>query len=533
MSVYVYLDVSQKQEYIYKKNKLKDNLVRSFIVKATTEKLSDQHRDIEAIRTKLEGLLILETYLNDNYSGLFEFEYSGGGNSIIRFTCLEKAKEFLENYSYEILNYYPDLELYISIADEIADKEILHNYEASRIRELLISRSDQQKDSRKSRFKRWSYGIEEIDETGKAKLYGEETIETIYGNEIREFMLYDYKENLDEDRIKITTELNDYKKENGKSYIGVISIDGNRMGEIVEKIASFEDLRGFSKAINNIYFIAIIKALTEHASRKNNNQESTERLIVTPILQAGDDICIIVEAEQAVDIAASILKSINTLSQNNVALMNKYLDNKYLTACAGVAIVKHGYPYFEAIKIAEKLCYEAKSSLYRPRTEKEGLQRQTLISWEIVQSQVKERIKFDSYSKYQNYELEYNIKPLCIDQELGLEDGIISYDAFIKITRDIAVGNTEDATFDSDDNKISNSFLEGIKQHMYGGIEQYCLYLDINKKQTAKLEKIFENALNENIEYLLIDSEDNGRKKHTYLINDVIELLPFMKRGVE
>ncbi|OEF97140.1 Cas10/Cmr2 second palm domain-containing protein [Desulfuribacillus alkaliarsenatis] len=543
MAAYVYLDVSQKQEYIYKNNKLKDNLLRSFVIKAVTERLSSESYDISDIQSNLGELLSLESYLNTEFKEQFHFEYSGGGNSIIRFSGAEIAKSFIKNYSFHVLEEYPDLELYISMVDEEADKDTLLNLEtenANKIRELLMKRADKIKDERRAQFKRWSYGIEEIDKTGRAKIYEEKSYEkdSCHKDSIRELILRDIKAEVEDKNVRVTSELNHYKKENGKSYIGVISIDGNGMGDIVKNVVDFEGLREVSEYINNVYFTAIKNALIEHAEQKQEMQKQFDmvgnKLLVTPILQAGDDICIIVEANHAVGIAASILKQIISLSQDDTYknVTEKYLGTKYLTACAGVAIIKHAYPYFEAIKVAEKLCYEAKNFLHKTQSSSSNYQRQTFINWEIVQSQVNERIKFEEYNKNQDYNQKFTVKPLCIDQCVGIEDdNIISFDAFFEIVNQIKIHNQDRDNMDSISSFISNSYLEGIKQHMYGGVEPYRFFLNINKEATAELQAIVEDAIGRKLEHLLISEEQNGSHGYTYLINDVIELLPFVGRG--
>ncbi len=47
MSAYVYIDVSQKQEFIYKTSKLKQNLYNSFIIKAVTERLTEEGKSLD------------------------------------------------------------------------------------------------------------------------------------------------------------------------------------------------------------------------------------------------------------------------------------------------------------------------------------------------------------------------------------------------------------------------------------------------------------------------------------------------------
>ncbi|MBS4534354.1 hypothetical protein GOQ29_01835 [Clostridium sp. D2Q-14] len=520
MAVYVYIDVSQKQEYIYKNSKLIDNLYNSFIIKSITENLHENNMSSES-----GNIISLCNYLEKEFNNKYRFIYSGGGNSIIRFEDLENATKFVKGYSFEILKNYPDLELYISLVDE-KEVQVYENNKDMLIRELLIQRSDELKDKRKSKFKRWTYGIEKIEENGRA-------IEIVSENQMRqrkqkksseERLVRKYLFNKFEDKLNdtaiITKELYKYKKdENGKSYIGVISIDGNKMGEMVKKITNFEELRKFSRAIDEIYFSAIVKALKEYKEKINATS-----LLLTPVLQAGDDICLIVEAEHAIEITANIIKKIEQISQdsNNKSDWNKFIEADYLTACGGVAIVRYTYPFFESIKIAEKLCHRAKEVTYLVETRSGQRQRNSFIDWEIVQSHVNTGIEYETYIKHNNLKENYHIKPLCIDQNEPVEDNIFRYDDFYNMIRKIQ---------SEKEINISTSFLEELKKQIYNGINQYKLFLDMNKKEKGSLGglimAIFGDGKSEKnvcYEYMLYCDKST----YTYILNDVLETLPFM-----
>lgn len=345
MNCYVYLDVSRKQEFIYKDSKLKENLYNSFVIKAVTEKLTVECEELD--REILQGLKVnpLQKYLNDNFQNQYCFEYSGGGNSIIRFCDEEKAIHFIKGYSFEILKAYPELELYISMVNE--NEVESENDKDSKIRKKLIERADKLKDSRQSRFKRWTYGVEKIGENGKPVEKGDLKEKDSEDSEkvVQIYLLEKYNEAFKDTKINVTNKLQDYKDHNdGKSYIGVITIDGNKMGDMVGKINQFDELSKFSKEIDKVYYSSLIDELKEYSLKIKD-----EKLHFTPVLQAGDDICLIVKAEHAIEIAAGIIRRIKETSKNNEVL-KQYMVQDYLTACAGVAIARYSYPFFEAVK---------------------------------------------------------------------------------------------------------------------------------------------------------------------------------------
>lgn len=528
MHAYVYIDVSQKQEFIYKNSELKQNLYNSFIIKAVTERLTEEGESLDyEVEKYLKGndIVYLQKYLEENFKGKFCFKYCGGGNSIIYFNEYNDAVSFIEGYSYKVLEKYPDLELYISLLDS---KEIeKEKYSEKEIREKLENEKiDELKDKRQARFRRYTYGIEEIDKSGNIQYSKSDKSEENKDDAIkaaRTYIFSKFEASLNLQYIKLTSELNEYKKQGeGKSYIGVVSIDGNKMGEMRHKIEGFEELRSFSKAIEDIYFEAIVEAVNKYASKHKKEkpeEEPKEKLLVTPILQAGDDICLIFEAENAIEIAENIIKKIKEISEREeYDFIREYMkpdDLKYLTACGGVAIARQSYPFFELVKIAERLCHEAKEAIYSTEA-----QNGSFINWEIVQSQVTAQYEYEEYVKNNGLKEEYHIKPLRIDQEEPIQAGVFSYKAFSSM-----VGKIKYKVEKKEE--ISSSFLEGLKKCIYGGKEQYELYLDMDKESRPKLIKeineIFGSKLDEHMLYMVED------KKLIYIINDVLEALPFMK----
>ncbi|MED4122983.1 hypothetical protein P4641_03220 [Halalkalibacterium halodurans] len=525
MKAYVLIDVSQKQEYIFKNTKLKDNLYHSAIIKAVTEKIPD-----EILNKHIPIPVTLSGYLkamnvNDNRI------YSGGGTSIIEFDSVETAKKFVRGYSLEVIKAYPDLELYISMVSE----EGLNLENFQELRRELDKKLDEIKDKRKARFRRWTYGIEKINQVGKAqevKIDQNPSKDDDQPKEhyiwARDFLSNRLKPEIN-DHVEITHELQDFKRRNEekKTYIGVISIDGNKMGEMVNKLSDYESHQQFSRAIDTIYLKAVAKALNDHARE--------ELLHVTPIVLAGDDICLIVPAEKAIPIAKQIIENIHkSLTDNQVeyATLQKVLgQNETLTACGGVAIVKVTYPFFDAVKKAEALCKNSKELLYRnasPNGTEGGVKSASFIDWEITQGQVISEEGFEAYVKHRNEEANFHIKPLRIDQTLHYQEGTFSYQAFEKMINRISCQIKE--------GNVSNSTLEQIKKHMYHGWQEYQLFFDKKQTEAAQLVITMVDELfkEHHVNTTLGTIHDPETNTYMYILNDVLEALPFFlqKEGV-
>lgn len=529
MSAYVFIDVSRKQDYIYAHNRLRENLFRSFVIKSITEAVEDR---------SYENVISLYQFLKENSRG-YEFVYSGGGNSIIRFESTETAQNFISDYSCRVLEEHPELELYISmVTDEEVESKYTYQNDEEReriIRDLLREKADRIKDARRSRFKRWSYGIEKIDETGQPQRVNckwkdiEETIK-----KVRDDLFTRFNEllsiNVENSIYKITAELDDYLKEDGKSYIGVIVIDGNKMGEMVKQINSFRELRTFSDGINRLYQLSVKEALQQYADCLKQRECLPQSPIkITPILMAGDDICLIVEAEHAVELAGCILSQIQEQSKQlkkSQPDIGRWLPD-YLTACAGIAIVRNKYPFFEAVKFAESLCYQAKEQIHLLTPENgQGTANASFINWKIVESQVfnaKEYLK----NTARLYDEVFHVKPVRIDQSHAIEGGagreVYSFASIIRLATKIKEQN------------ISHSLLRKLKQQMYSGKEAYSYVLSISGSEDSKrLREIVKDEFGrfEEKGYFVEDTAikcmQGDQCVYTYILNDVLELLPYL-----
>lgn len=639
---FVFIDVSKKQDFIYKNNKIKENMFNSVLINLVTEEIKDKDQLIKKEDESNKKIFTqLNDYIKNNKSA--KCIYSGGGNSIIKFDSKDSAINFIETYSGQILKEHPSLELYMSYVnvDEYRrspkDPNSEKLDESVEIHKKLIQKCDELKDRRKSQMKRWSYGIEKINEIGKPKeifldkiesqkefkddneninsdqeyKFAKSFFETKFKNKIRNALSNSQKsiENFDK-KIEITYELEEYKKlsekknadtdkkisENTeiKNYMGVIAIDGNKMGELVaalgknygpsESISYFEKLGKFSEEIDELYSLAIGNALNTICERYSIADDV--KLFITPIVFAGDDITLITESNYSIELASEIIKEIhklsklveeNTTEKSNYPIIHelmglveknktKYdqIDSKKLemtglerfenlTAAAGVAIVKPGYPFFEAIKIAEDRQKKAKESMHKITSknssdsqirelDKNIYEYQSMIDWEVVKGSNKEEINYEKYSKEGNLKKVYHIKPLWIKYNLAkdkenknnkfydIENNIFCYDGFIELVETMK--------------EVTGAF-ENIKKSIYKGSKQYELAFDLFKNQNLdkideKILKLLElKELNSNIvvEYgvlnykkdKLSDIDINKDKlQKIYVLNDLIEIRDFI-----
>ncbi len=114
----------------------------------------------------------------------------------------------------------------------------------------------------------------------------------------------------------------------------------------------------FSEAVSNA-----TAAAAEMATAKIlvPNKDMSCRMPARPLVLGGDDLTVIVRADLAIPFAEAFLEAFETASKAELAQFSNIPDlPPYLSATAGIAIVKSTYPFAQASEMAEKLCSAAK-----------------------------------------------------------------------------------------------------------------------------------------------------------------------------
>lgn len=165
------------------------------------------------------------------------------------------------------------------------------------------------------------------------------------------------------------------EKRGEDSYVAVVHIDGNGMGDMVHGIrnrhkdfkSAVPAMRKMSAAISQTYketFEGVVGDISRSAGR--------EVLPIRPLIMDGDDITIICGARFALPTVITFLRR----------LMDQASEELPVTACAGIAFVHSHFPFSIAYKIAEACCSEAKKSWYKNGAE----QKKTgYLDYQVVQ----------------------------------------------------------------------------------------------------------------------------------------------------
>ncbi|RKX53361.1 MAG: hypothetical protein DRP50_05985, partial [Thermotoga sp.] len=154
------------------------------------------------------------------------------------------------------------------------------------------------------------------------------------------------------------------QKKHKISYVAVVHIDGNQMGDRFKSCGSLEGLRDLSKSVRKATkstFHSMIERLIRKIEDKTLSEKNDfvfERddgktiLPVRPIIIGGDDITFVSEGRLGVWLAETFMRE---FTKQKVSM-----GKKPLSSCGGIAIVKTKYPFFRAYKMAEYLIDKAK-----------------------------------------------------------------------------------------------------------------------------------------------------------------------------
>lgn len=357
LSVY---DVRGIQEYVFSGNRLRENVGASYLVYASLHQFLDEAA--KEAHTKVD--------------------WSGGGNAVVLSESLESAKRTALLLSKTLCEQAPGLN--VACAHQ-AWSGAEHDYtkalkEAQRA--LTAVKTSALPEASFSGF-----GVTELcrmtgepaterdDEdlilgpsaVAKREAVGQATtfLRELYGPE----------------GFAYTDEANKLGRTEGeRSYLGVIHMDGNSMGERMKRAAGQGrmSLKEASDGVERTGKETIRRALdwiVEHASElqdlkrggfqwHDTREQGKKFLPVRPIVFGGDDITLVCDGRVALDLAAKLLELWNDLSKGK-----EYMGEE-AHACAGVALVKVRYPFYRAYQLAEELCKNAKK--YLRRNDKRG-----------------------------------------------------------------------------------------------------------------------------------------------------------------
>lgn len=183
--------------------------------------------------------------------------------------------------------------------------------------------------------------------------------------------------------------LDDLGGTEGNNYISVVHIDGNGMGSMLNAALAacntpkswFATMNSLSIQISEAYesvFVDMLNTLKFNQGISKFQEifaVKDDGMLIRPLVVNGDDLTFITDGRLGIPLAQDFLEK---LSSKSIQVGN---EEKKLSACAGIAIVKNHFPFYRAYDLAEKLCASAK----KKAKVIDGADYGSWIDWHIAQ----------------------------------------------------------------------------------------------------------------------------------------------------
>ena len=377
----VLIDIVSIQEYIFSSNKLKENIGASFLVDKIYEDVLKEAlkvtfgRDIDINEWKNNPEQIKIIQENKEV----EIGYIGGGNALILFKDKDKTTKFMKNYTKLLLVKAPGLETAFGI---------IHEFDLKDFKNSMKNLHENLRDNKSRYFPnvtlpkygftldcpRTNESAEQFEDLDRVQDINKQDEEKKYISSVAWAKLRSSSKAKDEivekikdileDKYTLTNDIEKLGQTEGKNYIAIVHIDGNKMGERFSKCESLTEYRNLSIGVKNVTektFKKMIESLiNEIKNSKTFNLQNGEFTLqkeygktilpIRPIVLGGDDITFISDGRLGVWLAEKFIKEFT----------KHRINNENLFACGGVIIVNTKYPFYRAYKSAEDLTEKAK-----------------------------------------------------------------------------------------------------------------------------------------------------------------------------
>lgn len=170
-------------------------------------------------------------------------------------------------------------------------------------------------------------------------------------------------------KSRFAKKFEDFRKADKKSYVAVVHIDGDSVGNQIDQATSqfnsnlkkaMLEMRDLSKEIDELYRKTFEDTIVEYYGESVEKTESTASLPIRPIIADGDDITFMIEASHAIPFVSKFVELLNQKigDRDSFPELTKYKFN--VSISAGIVYVHDKYPFDQAYELSEELCSQAK-----------------------------------------------------------------------------------------------------------------------------------------------------------------------------
>ncbi len=457
------LEVSQKQNYIYRDKRLRMNAWHSQEIAYVTDDL------------------FFRRVAGDLYDTARNMGYSGGGHTIIQFDSREEAVAFNSLVTRKVRELFHGMELFTKVI-ECEDTD--PSGSLKRLSEMLEGK----KALRTGAFRYTSFGLEAEQEDLPLPGDVRKEIDSLTQKPPKGF--------------SYAVDFQDWDE----NFVAVVHVDGNAMGKRVQALYDrhtqsldevFAALRTFSDNIKTHYS----EAFLEMAQVVARHFQKGKPLPLRPVVMAGDDVCFVCRGDIALECTRLFIEKLT--AKRNVQ------DGLPYSACAGVAIIHNKYPFFRAYTLAEQLCNNAKK--YGSFLKPDGSV--SAMDWHIEYGELKNRLEEIRQDYLDKDGVHLELRPMVISSPYGL--AVPEHRKYRDFQRRMELLRRE-AT---QDDVMARGKLKGLRGVLKQGWPETEFYL-INRALKQKLRQLLPVQLDRMP--LLYTRDSDGTMRN--LIFDVIEL---------
>jgi hypothetical protein len=394
------------QQYIFRSNKLRENVGASWLVKHIME---------DGLMERMPGLDCSNWQQAMGQSGYSkpsastgEVLYLAGGNAVLLFNSKPEADQAVYSWSRWILEQAPGLRVAVGMAGVATECGLQSAFKEAFTRLDHCANSAPQNVPLPAlpliRTCSATGGPASVyDPTGKQYVSFEtnakrEAIKSLRGEDGPALTAaeYDFSRILGlisgDKPFQFPLDLSDLGGSEGEARIAVVHIDGNDMGANLQKVTEkdFGDdtqfaaaLRRFSASLKNAAFSSFHETL--EALRQSLPVLSKQNLFIKenifplrPLVYGGDDITFVCDARLGISLAEKYLQLFKgkTLELPDIEI--------HPSASAGIAIVPAKYPFARAYYLAESLCASAKRKRLQEQSKQDEKPAESWLDFQVV-----------------------------------------------------------------------------------------------------------------------------------------------------
>ena len=166
-----------------------------------------------------------------------------------------------------------------------------------------------------------------------------------------------------------------------KNYMGLIYADGDSMGKAIEQLGNLDEVKKFSKVVDDAIYQAVHEAILAYLPAGN------KYFPFDILMLGGDDLVMVTTAHKALEVSMKITERFSELTEACLG--------KRLTLSVGVAIVHTKFPFSSLLSLAEQALKFAKKEAVKRKRRGQGTTTEGLINFIVVNNS--NSLSFDDY----------------------------------------------------------------------------------------------------------------------------------------